>query len=156
MYKRILLPTDGSALSTKAVTSGILLAKECQASVVGVHVIPAPHEDRLEAWMHHDPQFAQRRQALFEKFADQYLALVADRAQSEQVACACKKIRANDPYLALLKTAEDEGCDLIYMASHGWKGDAAQMLGSVTLKVLLHSKVPVLVHTSADASAPPG
>ena len=68
MYKHILLPTDGSELSRQAVTSGILFAKNTGATVVGVHVIPLLREDRLEAWTHHDPHYAERRQALFDKF----------------------------------------------------------------------------------------
>lgn len=149
MYKHILLPTDGSELSRNAVTSGILFAKNSGATVVGIHVIPVPHEDRLEAWMHHDPHYAERRQALFDKFADEYLSFVANSALAEEVPCACKKVMANEPYLAIVKMAEQARCDLIYMASHGWKGGEAQLLGSETLKVLHHSKVPVLVHKPA-------
>lgn len=149
MYKHILLPTDGSALSRQAVTSGILFAKNIGATVVGLHVIPVPHEDRLEAWMHHDPHYAERRQALFDKFADEYLSFIANSALAEEVLCTCKKVHAHEPYLAIVEAAGRTHCDLIYMASHGWKGDDAQLLGSVTLKVLHHCKVPVLVHKPA-------
>lgn len=150
MYKHILLPTDGSELSRQAVTSGILFAKNTGATVVGIHVIPVLREDQLEAWMHHDPHYAQRQQQLFDKFADEYLSFVANSALAQEVPCVCKKVNADEPYLALLKTAAQLHCDLIYMASHGWKGDDAQLLGSETLKVLHHSKVPVLVHKPAQ------
>lgn len=146
MYKHILLPTDGSALSRQAVTSGILSAKSLGASVVGIHVIPLPHEDQLEAWMHHDPHYAERRQALFEKFADEYLSFVADSALAEGVPCTCKKVGDNQPWRAIVDVAEQERCDLIFMASHGWKGSEAELPGSQTLKVLHYSRVPVLVH----------
>ena len=146
MYKHILLPTDGSELSRHAVTNAILFAKNTGATVVGIHVIPLPREDRLEAWIHHNPHYAKQRQALFDKFADEYLSFVANSALAEGVPCTCKKVEANEPYLAIVNTAEQERCDLIYMASHGWKGDDGQLLGSETLKVLHHSKVPVLVH----------
>lgn len=149
MYKHILLPSDGSELSRQAVISAMLFAKNTGATVVGVHVVPVPHEDKLEAWMHHDPNYAERRQALFDKFADECLAFIANCALAQEVPCTCKKVNANEPYLAILKTAEQSRCDLIYMASHGWKGDDAQLLGSETLKVLHHSKVPVLVHKPA-------
>jgi nucleotide-binding universal stress UspA family protein len=145
MFKRILLPTDGSILSRQAVAGGLELARECGASVVAVHVVPVPHVDQLEAWMHHDPQFAAHRQALFDKFADMYLSVVASSAQTLQVPCECRKLAANEPYQAILEAAEQAGCDLIYMASHGWKG-AAHLLGSQTVKVLHYSHVPVLVH----------
>ncbi|GAB3538183.1 universal stress protein [Noviherbaspirillum agri] len=146
MYKHILLPTDGSALSRQAVTSGILFAKNTGATVVGVHVLPSPHPDQLEAWMHHDAHFIDRRHALFEKFANEHLAFISNSALAEEVPCTCKLVKADEPYLGIIKTAEQTHCDLIYMASHGWKGGEQQLPGSETLKVLVHSRIPVLVH----------
>lgn len=152
MFTRILLPTDGSALSRQAVTDGILLAKQSGADVVAVHVLPVPHDDLLDAWLHHDPQFALHQQALFEKSADTFLSFVAASAQAQHVQCVCRKVRAAEPYLAILDTARQESCDLIYMAPHGWKGGAAQLLGSQTVKVLHYSDIPVLVHKSRGAA----
>jgi nucleotide-binding universal stress UspA family protein len=149
MFKHILLPTDGSELSRQAVAGGILFAKQCGASIVALHAIPVPHPDLLAAWLHHDAQFAEHRHALFEKFADLYLAAVAAIAQAQQVPCECRKAAANEPYQAILEVAEQAKCDLIYMASHGWKGGVAQLLGSQTVKVLHYSQVPVLVHKAA-------
>lgn len=146
MYKHILLPTDGSALSKQAVTSCMLFAKNIGATVVGVHVLPVPHDDQLEAWMHHDAHYADRRWALYDRFADECLAFVANSALAEEVPCTCKKVKANEPHQAIVKAAEQARCDLIFMASHGWKAGEAQLLGSETLKVLHYSKVPVLVH----------
>lgn len=146
MYKHILLPTDGSALSKQAVANGVLFAKNIGATIVAVYVVSQPHPDQLETWTHHDANFAERRQALFEKFADQHLSYVANSALAEEVPCTCKLIQANEPYLGILKAAEQGHCDLIYMASHGWKGETMQLLGSETLKVLINSKIPVLVH----------
>jgi nucleotide-binding universal stress UspA family protein len=146
MYKRILLPTDGSALSKEAVASGILFAKNIGATVVGIHVIPVLHEDRLEAWMHHDPHFVERRNALFDKFGDEHLSFIANSALAEEVPCTCKLVKAVEPGAAIVKAAEQAHCDLIFMASHGWQGDDAQLLASETLKVLHYSKIPVLVH----------
>lgn len=151
MYKHILLPTDGSELSRQAVTSAILFAKNTGATVVGIHVVPVPHEDKLEAWVHHDAHHAKKRQALFDKFADECLTFVSNMALAEEVPCSCKKVAANEPYRAIVDTAEQVRCDLIYMASHGWKGADAQLLGSETVKVLHHSKVPVLVHKPTPA-----
>lgn len=145
MYKHILLPTDGSELSKQTVASAILFAKNSGATIVGIHVLPIPRDDRLEAWMHHDPDYAERRQNLFDQLAEQYLTFIANAALAEEVPCTCKKIKANEPYQAIVKAAEQNRCDLIYMASHGWAQDEAQLLGSETLKVLHHSKVPVLV-----------
>jgi nucleotide-binding universal stress UspA family protein len=146
MYKHILLPTDGSDLSKQAVTSCMLFAKNSGAIVLGIHVVPVPRVDQLEAWMHHDPHYAERRAALYDKFADEYLAFVANSALAEEVPCSCKKVQANEPCLGIVKAALQARCDLIYMASHGWKGGPAQLLGSETLKVLHASTIPVLVH----------
>jgi nucleotide-binding universal stress UspA family protein len=104
--------------------------------------------------MHHDdPKYAERLKTLFDKFADEYLSFIADHARSENVRCTYKKVSQSEPYLAILNTAEQAHCDLIYMASHGWKGDQAQLLGSETLKVLHQSKVPVLVFKPVGVNA---
>jgi nucleotide-binding universal stress UspA family protein len=149
MYQHILLPTDGSALSREAVTAGISLARDAGAAVLGCHVVILPSADRLDAWMHHDPHYAQRRQALFEKIADDYLAFVADRAAAQGVRCACIKAHGHEPALEIVAIAAREACDLVYIASHGWKGSGGQWPGSVTLDVLRRSPVPVLVHKAA-------
>ncbi len=146
MYRHILLPTDGSELSKQAVTSGILFAKNIGATVVGIHVAPVLQDDRLEDWLHHDPHHAERRKALFDTFADECLAFVANSALAEEVPCTCKKVSAKEPYQAIVKTAEQTHCDLIYMASHGWREEEKLPLGSETLKVLHSSNVSVLVH----------
>lgn len=148
MFKRILLPTDGSALSRQAALSGILFARNTGATVVGIHVVPQPHPDQLQAWMHHDPQFEAKRQALFDKFADESLAFLGNSALVQGVSCICKKVREDLPWKAIVKAAQQERCDLIYMASHGWYGEDNGLLGSETLKVLHHSKVAVLVFKS--------
>jgi nucleotide-binding universal stress UspA family protein len=146
MYTHILLPTDGSAVSKQAVAGGIALAREIGARVLGLHVIPILHDDQLEAWMHHDPHLVERRQALFDKFADDYLSVVAQAAEAAGVRCEVTRLRAADAATGILKTARVAECDLIYMASHGWRADQSQLLGSETLKVLQFGGVPVLVH----------
>lgn len=153
MYKHILLPTDGSELSRQAAASCILFAKNTGATVVGVHVIPLSREDRLEAWTHHDPHYAERRKAIFEKFADEYLSFIANDAMAEGVPCTCKIVHEAEASMGIVKTAEQMRCDLIYMASHGWKGGEAELLGSETLKVLHYSKVPVLVYKARNTHA---
>jgi nucleotide-binding universal stress UspA family protein len=146
MYKAILLPTDGSALARQAVTSGIRFAKESGARVVGLHVLPVPRDEQLEAWIAHDPLYPERHQALLSKFADDYLAFIATMAQAAGIKCDCKKISASDAARAIAAAAGDHGCDLVFMASHGWSGADAGTTGSETLKVLRYAKVPVLVH----------
>jgi nucleotide-binding universal stress UspA family protein len=146
MYKRILVPTDGSALSRQAVQAAVAFARNIDAGIIGIHVIPKIHQDQLDAWVHHDPHHAGRQQALFERVADEYLTFVANSALAEGVPCKHLVVKGDEPHQAIIRTAEHEHCDLIFMASHGWKGDTATLLGSETLKVLQHSAVPVLVH----------
>src|SRR5258708_5452078 len=66
-------------------------------------------------------------------------------ARAAGVACETVQIEQDHPYEGIIETAERRGCDLIVMASHGRSGIAAIVLGSVTTKVLTHTKIPVLV-----------
>jgi nucleotide-binding universal stress UspA family protein len=152
MYRHILLPADGSALSRKAVRSGILFAKEAGARVTAIHVMPAPSMDELEAWTHHEPGYADKHARLFQKFAEAALQFVADTAASEGVPCSVRLVSGAEPYRAIVDAAQAAHCDLVFMASHGAGGDTARLPGSETLKVLIHSKVPVLVHKPAAAA----
>ena len=88
MYQHILLPTDGSALSREAVAAGIAFARDAGAAVLGCHVVTLPRADRLDAWMHHDPHYAQRRRALFEKIAAEHVAFVAAAASAQGYAAS--------------------------------------------------------------------
>jgi nucleotide-binding universal stress UspA family protein len=152
MFKRILLPTDGSALSKQAVHSGIRLARECGAEVVGIHVVVPTGAAQLDAWLAHAPHLAQRRRALFDKLADEYLHEITAAATAEHVPSTVVKIHAPDPWLAIARAAEDMDCDLVLMASHGRKGSRARMPGSETIRVLQECRVPVLVHQPAEAT----
>jgi nucleotide-binding universal stress UspA family protein len=145
MYKHILLPTDGSPLSRKAVDSGLQLAKCLGASVLGIHVLPQLHQDQLDAWLHHDPHHAERWHAVLDKFASDYLQAVTESAHAYGVPCVCHKIESSQPAFAIVHAASVYHCDLICIASHGWTQGKGSMLGSVTLRVLHDSSVPVLV-----------
>lgn len=145
MYKHILLPTDGSILSELAVREAIAFAKDAGAAITGIHVIPQLKPEQLQVWLHHDAGYAERQRMLFRKIAEEYLAFIISHAQESAVPCFCKVVVADEPYQAIIETARNEKCDLIMMASHGKKGIAALLLGSETLKVLLHSHLPVLV-----------
>lgn len=152
MYKHILLPTDGSALSRKAVRSGILFAKQAGARVTAVHVMASPRADELEAWAHHEPDYADRRARLFEKAAQEALQFVADTAAAEGVPCTTRLVTGEEPYCAIVAVAQAAHCDLVFMAAHGARGAAAALPGSETLKVLIHSKIPVLIHKPLAAA----
>jgi nucleotide-binding universal stress UspA family protein len=77
--------------------------------------------------------------------AEKILNGVAEAARSAGVVCETVQIEEDHPYEAIIDTAQQRGCDLIVMASHGRSGIAAIVLGSTTTKVLTHTKIPVLV-----------
>lgn len=144
MFKNILIPTDGSEQSQRAVRSGVELAKLHQARVTGIHVIPDYH--LLIAYEGaFDPVTEERIEEEARTRAESYLAFVRRTAEEAGVPCDTVCETSDHPYDAILKTAEAKGCDLILMTSHGRKGLAAVLLGSETRKVLTHARVPVLV-----------
>lgn len=148
MYHNILLPTDGSALSRAAVAGGIALARHAGARVHGYYVVPLLPRPELEGLLHLDPKMGERQAALFERLGEEYLAYVRETAEAAGVPCDCRMVRGSSPHALILLEAARLGCDLIYMASHGWNHDDGRLLGSVTLRVLNTSPVPVLVHKS--------
>jgi nucleotide-binding universal stress UspA family protein len=144
MFTQILLPTDGSDLSERAVLAGISFAKEVGAQVVGLTVLPEFHTVTYKAEMLEDTK--EEFLASCERQAQQYLKVVSDAAGSAGVPCTVAKAVSDDPYEAILQAAKERKCDLIIMASHGRKGVKGVLLGSETQKVLVHSDIPVLVY----------
>lgn len=144
MFKQILLPTDGSDLSERAVLAGISFAKEMGAQVVGLTVMPEFHTFTTNTEMLEDTEA--EFTASTEKRGLQYLSFISDAARSANVPCTVVQATSDDPYEAILQTAKERNCDLIIMASHGRKGIKGVLLGSETQKVLVHSDIPVLVY----------
>jgi nucleotide-binding universal stress UspA family protein len=144
MFKHLLLPTDGSKLSEAAIRKGIELAKDNQARVTGLSVIPEFHVFTYHTEMLEDTreQYAKDSRA----HAAQYLQVIERQAREAGVPCDTVTATSDHPYEAIIKTAKDSGCDLIMMASHGRKGLQATLIGSETQKVLTHCDVPVLVY----------
>jgi len=144
MFKNILLPTDGSELSQRAVRMAMELAKLHRARITGIHVIPDYH--LLIAYEGaFDPVTEERIEEEAKSRAEGYLAFVRNGAKEAGVPCETVCETSDHPYEAILKTAESRGCDLIVMTSHGRKGLVAVLLGSETRKVLTHAKIPVLI-----------
>lgn len=144
MFKRILLPTDGSELSSRAVLAGVSFAKEVGAQLVGMTALPdfktfTANADMLEST---EDEYL----AASEARAGKHLAVIADAARAAGVDCSTLLVRSDDPHDAILRTARDRACDLIIMASHGRHGMTGLLLGSETQKVLVHSAIPVLVY----------
>jgi nucleotide-binding universal stress UspA family protein len=144
MYTHILIPTDGSELAGKAVQDGIALAKRIGAKATALTVLPPFHVLTTDTQMLEDTpaQYKVRMQ----EHAEKTLGAIAQAAQTSGVACEMVHVEHEHPYQAIIDTAKSRGCDLIVMASHGRHGISAIVLGSETVKVLTHSKIPVLVH----------
>ncbi|OGA38537.1 MAG: hypothetical protein A3G24_12245 [Betaproteobacteria bacterium RIFCSPLOWO2_12_FULL_62_13] len=144
MFKNILIPTDGSEQSQRAVRMGAELAKLHQAKITGIHVIPDYH--LLIAYEGaFDPVTEERIEEEARDRAESYLAFIRKTAEAAGVPCDTVCETSDHPYDAILKTADAKNCDLILMTSHGRKGLVAVLLGSETRKVLTHTRVPVLV-----------
>lgn len=144
MYTNILLPTDGSDLAGKAVRDGIALAQRLGAKVTALTVLIPFHLLSFDTQMIEDTpvEYATR----MNERAVKILGAVAQAAKMAGVGCETVQIDHEHPYQAIIDTAGSKACDLIVMASHGRHGIAALVLGSETVKVLTHSKIPVLVH----------
>lgn len=143
MYRHILIPTDGSELSAKAVGHGIALAKAVGARVTALNVV--------EPWSAGGrPVMLERPRQDYERYehqrAQEVLSTALQRAAEAGVPLDTEHTFDLYPHEAIVRTATAKGCDLICMASHGHRGMKALLLGSETSKVLVRSHIPVIVH----------
>ncbi len=143
MFRHILLPTDGSALSQTAVKNGIRLARSLGARTTGLFVVPQTF--RLYDGGDSPMEFRERLEAHWRGLAATTLEALQAAAAAEGVASETLVAAHDQPWRAIIDTAAGRGCDLILMASHGRRGVSALLLGSETQKVLTHSTIPVLV-----------
>ena len=142
MFKKILVPTDGSELATSAANTAAQLAKSQGGQVIGVYVIdPFPYIGIGDA----SAIALQSYLSEAKSAAGQALDALAKVCAAEGVPFAGDTIERNVVYEGVIETAKAEGCDLIVMASHGRQGVKALILGSVAQKVLTHALVPVLI-----------
>ena len=142
MFKRILVPTDGSEITAKAVQMAIDLAKLTGGSLVTIGVKePFPYSAISEM----QPVPPQEFYDAQERIASANVKTVTDAAAAAGVACDGSTIEALHAWEAIIDHAKAQNCDLIVMASHGRRGVSALLLGSETQKVLTHSSLPVFV-----------
>lgn len=144
MYKRILIPTDGTDASRRAILAGVDFAREVGAEVVGLTTTPPFRVLSTDSEMLGDTP--EQYTVSSEARARRILADVDAAAREAGVSCRTEHAVDDDPYAAIIATAQRLGCDLIVMASHGRRGIKGLLLGSETQKVLVHSTIPVLVH----------
>jgi nucleotide-binding universal stress UspA family protein len=143
VFKHILLPTDGSPVSDKAVKRGIEFAKKIKARVTALHVVSAFRFMADEGVL--NPTLRKRFEDEGKARGKEILDAIARQARAKGVRCATVCVSGDQAFPEIVATARRSKCDLIMMASHGRRGISSLLLGSVTSKVLLHSKVPVLV-----------
>ena len=145
MFKHILIPTDGSETAAKAVHAGVALAKEMGARVTGYHAQePVPAHIHGEGYVADKTLVAEfeRRAA---EFARRSVDAVSEAARAAGVPCDTLVAKSPVPYKGIIDAAEKTKCDAVFIASNGHRGLTGLLLGSVTQKVLTHSKIPVLV-----------
>lgn len=144
MFKNILLPTDGSDLAAKAVGQAVLFAKEIGAKITAVTITEPFHAVSVKpSQLEYTPLEYKKHS---EAHAEKLLGAVSAAANSAGVACETLHVEHEQIYQAIIDAAMARRCDLIVMASHGRRGVSAVVLGSETVKVLTHSKIPVLVY----------
>ena len=146
MYKHILIPTDGSKVGGKAVTPGIKLAKALGASVVAYYAAESIERVFLTEGASVRPAAIKQLRERMEEQGRQYLEDIAKACKVAGVACETVMTNPATPYQGIIDTARKKKCDVIFMASRGRGEFASLLLGSVTLKVLAHSRIPVLVY----------
>ena len=144
MYKHILMPTDGSELAAKAIEAGLSLAQATGARLTAMVAIEPFNAFALapEQIEYNHEVYASQARAEAHRILDDIAARAAERG----LRCEGVVVEAGQPHEAIIDACTRAGCDLIIMASHGRRGMAAVVLGSVTQKVLTHTTTPVLVY----------
>jgi nucleotide-binding universal stress UspA family protein len=143
MFRHILVPTDGSDLSKKAIVGAIGLARAVGARVTAYACLPQyPYSPFSEVVIEPPVDFQERS----EREAREHLKEVEDLARGSGVDCTSETSTHPSPYLGIIEAAEQGGCDVIFMASHGRRGLGSILIGSETQRVLTHTKIPVIVY----------
>jgi nucleotide-binding universal stress UspA family protein len=143
MFKTILVPTDGSALSDKAIEAAARFAKTGGGKLIGLSVAEPLHTQHLgEGSTVIDTEHYARK---MREIATDNVAKIAAASKEAGVPCEVVVHKSVNPYEEIIATAKQFECDVIFMASHGRNGLSALFVGSETHKVLAYSTVPVLV-----------
>ncbi|WP_300710677.1 universal stress protein [Limnohabitans sp.] len=145
MYKCILVATDGSTLSKKAVTNAIALAATCGAELVALKVVPRYPQAYFEGSIPLSASEVSRIEGQWTEAAKAALDAVQKTAKAKGVVSKSVTVKSDVVSDAIIATAKKHKADLIVMASHGRKGIKRLLLGSETQQVLTHSHIPVLV-----------
>jgi nucleotide-binding universal stress UspA family protein len=146
MYRKILITTDGSAVSQHTACAGVKCAHQMQAEVLALFVAPSYQypvyvEIVPPAYPSEEEYVAQMR-----RMGEEYMGSIMRSAEKAGLKHSCMTAFSDTAALKIVDVAEQQECDLIFMGSHGRSGWGQLLLGSVTNKVLSHTTKPVLVH----------
>jgi nucleotide-binding universal stress UspA family protein len=146
MYRKILITTDGSAVSKQTACAGVKFAQQMGAEILALFVAP---EYQYPVYVEIIPPTYPSE----EEYLAQMRRIGADHLSSileEAGRCGLRSegltAFADSAANTIVDVAEKQQCDLIFMGSHGRSGWGQLLLGSVTNKVLSHTTKPVLVH----------
>jgi nucleotide-binding universal stress UspA family protein/hemerythrin-like domain-containing protein len=150
MYRHLLVPVDGTDLSTETVSRAVEFALTLGARITFFHALPD-----YEASLRGDAEIVRMTApedyaCRFEGRARELLVKAESAARARGVPCESASTVSDSPYQSIIAAAREAGCDLIFMASHGRRSTIGMMLGSQTLKVLVNSEIPVLVSATAN------
>ena len=145
MYKRILIATDGSELSDKAVESGLSLAALTGATVIALKVVPRYPRNYFKGGLPVDASDIRRIEKQWSDAAQAMVDAIKDKGETQGLTVKAIVAKSDLVAEAVIAAAKKHKCDLIVMASHGRKGIKRLLLGSETQHVLTHSHIPVLV-----------
>ncbi len=145
MYTRILVATDGSTLSKKAVTSAIALAALSGAELIAVKVTPRYPQSYFEGSLPLNPTEVSKIETQWADDAKKMLDAVVKAGKAKGVTVKAVVVKSDIVSDAIIATVKKHKADLVVMASHGRRGIKRLLLGSETQQVLTHASVPVLV-----------
>ncbi|GAA4321136.1 universal stress protein [Pigmentiphaga soli] len=155
MFKKILIPTDGSPLSAQAANAGVMFARSVNAEIVALHVTQPfaatiGFDGMAAAYAITDDAY---EKAAAEQAA-RYIEAVVHRADTAGVPATSLSVSNFNVADGIVQAAADTGCDLIFIGSHGRSGLSRLLLGSVTAKVLSLAEVAVLVYRVKEEKEP--
>jgi len=146
MYRKILITTDGSAISSKTACAGVAFAEQMGAEILALFVAPAySYPIYVEIIPPGYPTEEEYRAAM-QRSGGGHVQAVMESAARRGLLCQSLTAFSDTVAMKIVEVADQHGCDLIFMGSHGRSGWGQLLLGSVTNKVLSQSKIPVLVH----------
>ncbi|MFM7169517.1 MAG: universal stress protein [Cyanobium sp.] len=145
VVQHLLVPTDGSQLSQRALSQALDLAKALGAQLTLLHVQPPLPVPLVGMGDMLDPATVDSLSKTAERESERIVKDAQTAGLEAGVAIHTEVVKQDLPYRAIVEAAKRHGCDLIVMASHGRKGLSGLLIGSETQRVLLHSPISVLV-----------